>query len=343
MIDFSRLDSSIERAIAFLYERQLPYGEFKTYKTLCSNPEDQGVFEHVPLTTSLIAHSLSFWETERTQKMISNALDFLSTEMEEPGLWRTWSSQSIYHKVTPPDMDDTCCASFLLKKYRTAPGNVELLLANRSRHGTFFSWITPSISKMVKFPRFGLSSMLERPNLRLLWQQTEAEPDDIDFVANANAVCYLQEREETKAAIRYLCEMIERSPDETIDKWYLSIFPAYYFLSRAYYHGVQSLEVAAPKIVEVLDRLILTESCTMNRLEFALAACTLINFNYLSPSLDHAIHQLVEGQTDEGGWVIFPFYYGGPQRYWSWGSPELTTGFCLEALSRYRLISQAHG
>jgi hypothetical protein len=29
-------------------------------------------------------------------------------------------------------------------------------------------------------------------------------------------------------------------------------------------------------------------------------------------------------------------YYGGPKKYYGWGSEELTTGFCIEALGRYQ-------
>jgi len=30
-------------------------------------------------------------------------------------------------------------------------------------------------------------------------------------------------------------------------------------------------------------------------------------------------------------------YYSGPKRLYGWGSEELVTGFCLEALLHYRL------
>jgi hypothetical protein len=76
-------------------------------------------------------------------------------------------------------------------------------------------------------------------------------------------------------------------------------------------------------------------------LHTALAACALMDWqdrNNHANVLDAAILAILRAQDSSGGWKKCPFYYSGPSKKLAWGSEELTTGFCLEALSRYRSL-----
>ena len=66
----------------------------------------------------------------------------------------------------------------------------------------------------------------------------------------------------------------------------------------------------------------------------ALALNTLANMGMDSPLIARGIDHLLATQHADGGWPSAPYYYGGPKQSVSWGSRELTTGLCLEALSR---------
>jgi len=76
-----------------------------------------------------------------------------------------------------------------------------------------------------------------------------------------------------------------------------------------------------------------------NVLDTSLAICTMLNFNYLGPELEPAIGFLLNEQKKNGSWAKRGFYYDGPKKLVSWGSEELTTSFCLEAIWRYRALS----
>jgi hypothetical protein len=67
----------------------------------------------------------------------------------------------------------------------------------------------------------------------------------------------------------------------------------------------------------------------------------LLNWRRSSPELDHAIRFLLREQRADGSWPRASFYYSGPKKIYGWGSEEVITGFCLEALLRYRKVSAA--
>ncbi|MCA1632273.1 MAG: hypothetical protein LC802_00805 [Acidobacteria bacterium] len=60
-------------------------------------------------------------------------------------------------------------------------------------------------------------------------------------------------------------------------------------------------------------------------------------FYYVVSRNFHAF--LLAEQLADGEWPRAALYYGGPKKFYGWGSEELTTGFCLEALLRYRRTS----
>jgi hypothetical protein len=75
----------------------------------------------------------------------------------------------------------------------------------------------------------------------------------------------------------------------------------------------------------------------------ALAACTFLNCHASPPELENSLRQLIHAQRDDGGWPTRWLYYGGYGSPPGFGSEELTAGFCLEALLRFRAqLSQSH-
>jgi len=73
-------------------------------------------------------------------------------------------------------------------------------------------------------------------------------------------------------------------------------------------------------------------------LNTALAACALLYWGSSTPALECAIHLLLTEQRRDGSWPRAALYYSGPKKLYAWGSEELITGFCLEALLRYRIL-----
>ena len=172
----------------------------------------------------------------------------------------------------------------------------------------------------------------------MFWRH-EAGRYDIDAVVNANVLYYLGDIEETQPVIEYLLRIIAENREADCDTWYRNPFSVYYFFSRNYYAGISRLE---PMRQPVIDR-ILAQSKPDGRigetpLDTALAACTLLNFNYTGHALDKAIGFLISSQRETGEWERRILYYGGPKKLSGYGSEELTTGFCVEALSKFALL-----
>ena len=142
------LKISLNKGLDFLLNNQLNYGEFKT--EICKKCEDpsgaileEWIFDSSPFATALIFYCVSFLETdERVQRMKGKGLKFLMSEMEEGGLWRYWSSINEKHKMIPPDLDDICCISHILKKNNVPfPENIEVILDNKNKQGIFYTWL----------------------------------------------------------------------------------------------------------------------------------------------------------------------------------------------------------
>lgn len=337
--EHSTIEIAINRAIDFLWHNQLPDGEFKTYAgPLVDGIEKDWHFESALFVSSFVVYSLSFRETSQTKVMREKALDFLAAHKETFGVWRYWFFKDSKRRFIPPDLDDTCCISFVLKKYRTTPNNHSLILANRNREGLFYTWILPRFSMLFRFPRFWFAYLPAIPFHLFLWRNTEAKADDIDCGVNANVILYLGNIEETKEVIAYLIDVTLKGLERERDKWYLSSFSHYYFLSRAYLNGVRELEVVKPKIISNLEQMFEHEGYN-NPLDTALLACTFLNLEHITPTLDKAISFLLKTQGSDGSWTRVPFYFGGRKRLYAFGSSELTTAFCIEALARYQQIS----
>src|SRR5207249_106686 len=118
-------------------------GEFKVYVSPDLNLERDCVFDPSVFPTALIAYALGFADAPEVEDILDNALSFLLDEMEGPGLWRYWTKQHSSHSTIPPDLDDTACASFVLRRHRLPfPSNESLIFANRTRQGLFYTWVT---------------------------------------------------------------------------------------------------------------------------------------------------------------------------------------------------------
>jgi hypothetical protein len=309
----SSVHGALLRAIAFLGRSQLPSGELPVF---ASGRPDPSVFP-----TALIAHSLSFAPPASVVR--ERALDFLAAEMKGGGLWKHWPRTHPDHDSLPPDLDDTSCASAVLARAgRHVPDNRHVLLANRNRDGLFYTW------KLTR------AQWLHPWVTYRFFKRTSASVRDVDAVVNANVLFYLGPIPETRPVIELLLTVLREQREASCDKWYDNPFVIWYFFSRA-------LHRVAPEAGEIIEKRI-AGATPSNALEHALAACSLLYWNRL-PSVD----ALLTTQREEGGWPGAALYHGGRERKRDgsfasphpdsprWGSAELTTAFCVEALGQW--------
>ncbi|MGE5489770.1 MAG: prenyltransferase/squalene oxidase repeat-containing protein [Actinomycetota bacterium] len=351
-MDHREVSEAIARAIEFLRRSQLPSGEFKTL--LGSDPTlANALFDSSPFVTCFVVHSLSHVDGSDVQPMKEAALRFIESERELGGLWRYYGRTQFKHCRIPPDLDDTACASFALgSNNRPPPPNRWIARANRDGKGRFLTWITPNaytpLSVVLRAVRL-LGDIQARWALRKTRRPAEVgdprllntgkDPvpaDDVDPVVNANAILYLGESDDTLPAIDWLIKEVRTDrPDFSL--YYKDSFALYYMVSRAYRHS-------APSLIQTRDHILARIACLAGKgwepvrpaLTLGLAACTLLNFDPESPLVAPAIDAILKLQNPDGSWPISAFY-SGPSEYW--GSAELSTAFCLEALARYRTNS----
>ncbi len=332
----AELEHSVSRAIDFLYHSQLPYGEFRTYASPDQEMGDKSRFDSSPFVTSLVLLCISHVTGPKAQEMTAKALGFLQEEMEGPGLWRYWSSRNERHRLLPPDLDDTCCISFILKSNHVAvPPNRDVVLANRNSEGAFYTWVVPrSTAPSAEAADSGYEVNPEA----LLTVVLSGAVDNIDCAVNANVLLYLGEGEETKQAVDYLVDIVLEGKENGCSDFYPDRLSFYYMLSRAYGHGVLSLESIAFPVTDRVKQRQVDDGSFGNELLSALATCTLLNFGRATAAVDKAVEYLVRAQREDGSWPRRAMFLG-PAPYY--GSEELTTALCVEALARYRMLVSA--
>ena len=337
------LDTAIARGLAYLQQHQYPNGEFCAYcspdapmQTWCL--PDSSIFP-----TSLIANSLLFLaEYPATDEILKQVAAFLQYQMNPGGLWNHFTVLHHLRHTCPLDMDDTVCVSKFLRARGfdyPYPGNVPLLLANRNRRGLFYTWFSLRLRWQTNrtYWRVTLPELWHPVRTLKFWLGCECSRQDVDGVVNANVLYYLGDIPETQPIITWLLRIIEERQETNCDLWYRDAHMVYYFFSRNYFDGITKLE---PARQPVIDR-ILAAAKPDGRLgetvvDTALAVCALLNWRATPPELDSAIEFLLRAQQQPGEWPRWLVYYGGPKQLIGWGSEEITTAFCLEALARYR-------
>jgi len=310
------VEQALSRGLALLEERQRPYGEIASYRFRDAHLTGNPGFESSPYATTYVLHSLGFvaWRSggsdpslqlaSRIAALSSRALSFLAEEMEPPGLWRYYSSRSA--KTLAPDLDDTACVSHALRDVHDAIRlglNLRLFLANRDDEGLFRTFLSDG-------------------------------RNNVDAVVNANVLLYLGEREETRAACRYLVRTVNEGGTEDASLYGLDELSLAYVLSRTYVCGVSALGACREVLISrILDRR-QEDGSFGEPFETALAVNSLLNLGHRQrETLAPAVRSLLGRQRQEdGSWPRAAFYvdfFGG-----FYGSEELTTAFCLEALAR---------
>lgn len=304
----AKVNKAISRAVDFLHRNQLKHGEFRTYVSPDSTMRRILHFDSSPFVTTFVLYSLGFVDDPRVEEMTKRALDFFESEEERSGVWRYWTS--LNDKRIDPDLDDMSCISFLLRRHgRRFGGNHETMYRNRSGEGLFYTWIRDPYS---------------------------SEPNDIDCVVNTNVLLYLGENARTRAVCAYVNDVIRRNVELENSVYYVDESAVYYCVSRAFREGVTCLSASRDSII---SRTLLSQNPNGSwgdGLATAFSLCTLFNLDAAdSSTMDLGISYLLKRQQFSGSWPNSAFYIARDASVW-WGSEELTTAICTEALARFK-------
>lgn len=345
MIRAEDLESAIQRGIEFLKKNQLPSGEFKTL--VASDPDIHLAAKHDPsiFSTANVATCLLEVSDHTARPIIEKAADFLESEMLEGGLWRFWTKIHPGSIGMPPDVDDTACVSDFLRRIgRRFPENRRMLLANRASNGLFRTWITPRLRQIFfsQGIRFLASAMSNRTARKVYFQSGPQPPlrDGVDCVVNCNVLLFLGDSAFTEVASQWVLRILQVGVSPDSDRWYQSNAALIYSAARSVEREIKSLRPAADLLEEKICQI---DPRSVSILEAGLLASSLAIVNPASEMLQAFSRHIYEHQQSDGGWAARVFYYDSPLRALCWGSRELTTGFCTEALARILFRNQRCG
>lgn len=333
------LSKSIERGINYLFEHQYPNGEFCCYYAPDDKMKEWCVPDSTVFPAALIsACLLPMRNYPQAEKILSSAASFLNYQVMEGGVWNFFTKWNPLFKLSPADADDTVFASYVLKSLKIDfQDNTAILFGNRNSKGLFYTWfvLRPTFNTSKTYWKT-MARELKRPlNSLLFWLKHECERNDVDAVVNANILFYFGIREETKSIVPYLLNLVANNTAANNDHWYKNPFTFYYFLSRNY-KTVAALEPARKTVIErICNTLNDDGSFGDSIMDNALAISTLINFGYHDAILTKAVQLLISSQTESGCWERNIFFYAGNSKAVGWGSEEIVTAYCLEAIHSY--------
>ncbi|MCX2479579.1 hypothetical protein OQY15_10800 [Pedobacter sp. MC2016-15] len=335
----STIENSILKGINYLHQNQFPNGEY-----CCYIAYDDSMKHPIPeanlFPTSLISYALlNLTDHPKVQEMLQLTGNFLEYQSMHGGAWNNFTMAHPYFKICPADVDNTACASIVMKAInRNYQNNEKILLYNRNKNQLFYTWFTVrhSFKGNKDYWRLLLRGFKHPMSTFLFWTQTEAGKYDVDGAVNANVLFYLGLRDETLPIINFMLDIIAENREDDCDNWYRNPFTIYYFFSRNLHSGKTALEPIRKPIVERILMTVKADGAIGGSvLDTALGIISLIKLDYRSAVLANAIHYLTTQQGEYGEWARFPLYYGGPKKLLCYGSEEITTGFCLEALALY--------
>lgn len=349
----NQLKLALHQGLDFLADSQHPDGEFPQLIWNGDDPQT-GIPESSPFITALLAYSLEFCGP-RARPMLDRALSFLQSTMEPQGVWRFYSPKQFKHNRVPPDVDDTACASFVLKRHgKNLPDHAWVFEENRSSDGLYWTWMVPGQSSSAPYRAYletlevlaEMRSPAKPPeflgNSRFFTPKDAVPEREVDAIVNANVLLYLGESTATQPVIDLLIDVVKKNRELESTFYYCDAASFYYMVGRAYDCAAPGLNVLAPIIRErIASRLKDSTNGSISPLNLAMSACALLTFAPDSEEIGIIVEQLLSNQREDGSWPRAPFYAGLAE---TWGSDELTTGFAVEAISRYlQRIGQVSG
>lgn len=330
-------ERALRRGIDFLRVNQLPNGEFITL----AGPDPDFLSSCDPdpcnFTTMHVASSLLASGVPEGLDLAQRAGKFLFSQMLPGGMWRFWTRDHPGSFGMPPDVDDTACVTHLLACFGyEVPDNRSILMSNRNAEGLFYTWIRPR-ARFASTCAFWstVSQLLSSYWAVSIFFRSGAEPptwDAVDAVVNANALLICGDDQRTVSVVAWFDQLLRKGSVARADRFYQSEVAFAYALARALDAGVNVLRPLVPAVLGMVCRL---SSAGLKSLEVAQLICVSTCLGEGTSAVDPLVQSLLANQRSDGAWEARAQYYGGYARARAWGSAELTTGFCVEALGRY--------
>jgi hypothetical protein len=311
-IDPAVMDSAIERALGCVTRGQLASGLFPTLASPEPDLAGAGPVDSVYISTYIV-HVLAQARPDPARANAMRSAARAIVEHGEPGgLWRFFGRQSAN---LPPDFDDTCCALAALRQcdVPTDSSVAGLLEKCALPGGGYGRWIDRRLN----------------------------HPRGFDGGVNANILFYLAlAGRPTESPARHLAEFAQQRRLSGLSGSALSDPPVLYMLMRAFRHGpVPGLARLAPRVAESLLARQRADGGFGHELDTALSVTALIDAGHRGANLDATARWLLARQLPHGGWPARTLFCDFLPTYY--GSEELTTAICAEALTKIAAAARA--
>ena len=302
---------SIHRGLEFLESAIDENGAWHCIRSNLANPNIPRHFERPAFVSGFCAQALARSSEPRAQALCTATRNYLAGTIEYPGLWR-------YYQHLPPDLDSTSLCSLVLENHPWIlfGRNIEPILANRDEEGRFMTWILDD----------------DEPDVVSVFR-IEADP-----VVNANVIAYLGDRPETRNALIWLNELLNKGSLAGTSKWYHDPASIYHAITRAVLRVPRALNSLGPllarRIVDLRD-----DSREFGDIfQVAQAVSALHNIGHLGYIDEYRqMERLINTQHEDGSWPEL-IAFGDQSLRWGTfgqighGSESVTSAFCIEAL-----------
>jgi hypothetical protein len=335
------IDRAIDRGLDRIVALQSPTGEMPAHATPLGAGELAWEPDPLNFVTALAAEAVAPVPDPRAEAVVDRAVAFLRSQRLPGARWRYWSTDNERVEFTPPDADDTaCCSMAVALRGDDTSANRSVLRSTADPQGRYRTWLIVHPDLRSWRVRWLLRDE-RRPEVRALraelWASTEADPDDVDAVVNANVCRYLGPQHASEGAVDWVAGVV-RAGWETHDKWYRRPYALLAAVADGARRGIEGFAALEPVILERIGATVDALEASGRDLDRALALLALVHLEAIGPVADRLADALVASQGDDGAWARDVVYFGGPTEVFGWGSEALTSAYALGALSRARAL-----
>lgn len=325
---------AVPRGVAWLADAQLPSGELPAWGSFLRTGEIDWAEDRLNFITALAAEALAEVEAPTAARVVDRAAAFLETQREPGALWRYWSRENERVLFTPPDADDTaCCSIAVALRGEATDANLRVLRATAAEDGRFHTWLVPH-GRITDLRVRWLLRDERRPDTRALrselWSSTEADPDDVDGVVNANVCRYLGPEHAPEGAVRWVASVVAEGED-THDKWHRRLPTMWAAVADGARRGIAPFAAVGGSVVAQIEAWA-DAGADRRAIDVALALLATQRFVGPAPLVSRLADELLAAQRPDGSWPREVFYFGGPSEVFGWASEALTTAYAVAAL-----------
>lgn len=294
--------ASVEAALAFIAGSLGRRGQWPGWVAPEGRPDDGRRDLAAPLTALGV---LALTGIPDAGDIIRRSREHIALTALPDGSWR-------YYADIPPDTDDTAmCALALDEEHRDL------------RHRTA-TWLASTVLPDGRFPT---------------WAEPGWAPV-VDAVPNAHVVAVLGARPETRAAIAWLLDVVDRGSEVAESAYYPDPLDLHVALARAVAAGVTALHPAVTQAA----RHAVTRLDDPSPYRVAQAIVVLHAAEQAGPTgLQAAAHRLAASQRSDGSWPAHALFRARDAQASEWleySSTAVTTALCARALRLAHLSAE---